>query len=147
MKALEAEIADELERDRGKWRCSSCSWMGTSQLNGSQTLELEDVRGFTPQRLYRIGDFPECCKHAAYLVGDPGKPTPDDFLLEDFKSQGPCPKCGGEDTIPIIRGYPTSTAILAASMGRAKLGGCTVWIDTQGNGPAYRCCKACGFEW
>ena len=147
MKELEAELAGELERDHGKWRCHSCSWVGTSPLYGSEILELEDVRGFTPRRLYRVGDCPECRKHTAYLVGDPGKPIPDDFPLEDFKSQGPCPKCGSEDTIPIIRGYPGNTAMLAASMGRAKLGGCTIRIDAQGNGPPGNCCKACGREW
>jgi Zn finger protein HypA/HybF involved in hydrogenase expression len=147
MRAHGAERADQLECDRGKWWCQSCSWAGTSPLRRSETLDLEDVRGFTPRRLYRVGDCPECGKHTAHRVGDPGKSIPDDFPMEDFEPQGPCPKCRSEDTIPIIRGYPTSTAMFAASIGRAKLGGCIIINDEHGNEPGYRCCKGCGCEW
>ena len=147
MRRLQAEEREEFERDRGKWRCESCSWVGEAPVAGTETWELESLRGFSPTCLNRIADCPDCGRHAAYLVGDSGRPIPEDFPLPGFESQGPCPECGSEDTIPIVRGYPTNEAMLASSMGRAKLGGCVIIHDEQGNGPTSRCCKACGREW
>lgn len=147
MNQLQAEEEEELERDRGKWRCEWCSWIGEAPVSGSETWELENIRGFSPKRLDRIADCPACGRHSAYLVGDPGRPIPKDFPLPGFESQGPCPKCASEDTVPIVRGYPSKEAMLASSMGKAKLGGCIIIHDEDGTGPAYRCCKACGCEW
>ena len=147
IKALQAEHLEELEKHRGKWRCYSCTWIGEAPVAGSELWQLENVRGFTPKRLEQLASCPECHEHTAYLVGDPGMPIPGDFPMEEFRSQGPCPSCGSEDTIPIIRGYPSNKSMLAASMGRAKLGGCVIIKDAEGNDPPSRSCKRCGREW
>ena len=147
LKSRQVEEAEELDQNRGKWRCVSCFWIGETPVSDSETWELENIRGVSPKRLERIADCPACGRHSAYLVGDPGRPIPKDFPLPGFESQGPCPKCTSEDTVPIVLGYPSNEAMLASSMGKAKLGGCIIIHDEDGNGPAYRCCKACGFEW
>lgn len=97
--------------------------------------------------LYRIADCPECQRHAAYLVGDSGRPIPEEFPLPEFGHPGPCPQCKSEDTVPIIRGYPSNKAMLAAARGKVELGGCIIVSDPEGNGPPSRSCRACGTEW
>lgn len=37
MRAMEAELAEEAERDRGKWRCGECDWIGIEPRPASET--------------------------------------------------------------------------------------------------------------
>jgi hypothetical protein len=37
-----------------------------------------------------------------------------------------CPKCGSENTIPIIYGYPTLSMFEATNHGLVKIGGCVI---------------------
>ncbi|MDD4083399.1 MAG: hypothetical protein PHD05_08470 [Sphaerochaetaceae bacterium] len=52
-----------------------------------------------------------------------------------------CPACSSADTIPIIYGYPTPEAMLAAERGEIALGGCCI-IESQ----PQRHCKKCGLD-
>ena len=147
LEGLTAIEIREIEKFMGKWRCGHCAWIGDKPVPGTETWELENCRGVTPQVLERVCNCPECGGHAARLQGDTGRPIPKDYPLPGFAPQGPCAKCGSNDTIPILRGYPNNEAMLAASRGLAKLGGCIIIRDEQGNGPASRSCKACGTDW
>lgn len=53
-----------------------------------------------------------------------------------------CPKCGSQDVILIVYGYPTVEAGEAAERGELALGGCCV-----GDNDPDRTCKACGHNW
>jgi hypothetical protein len=97
--SLQAEEAEELGQNRGKWRCVSCSWIGEMPVSDSETWELEAIRGVSPKRLDRIADCPACGCHLAYLVGDPGRPIPKDFPLPGFWSSRPMSEVRG-------RGHP-----------------------------------------
>ena len=137
----------ETERLRGKWHCGVCAWEGDDADLDTATWELEQVRGVTPAHLEQVADCPNCGRHTARLGGDPGRPIPQDYPLAAAEGRGPCPACGSKATIPIIRGYPTNEGMLAASRGRAKLGGCVITLQEDGSGPACNSCKKCGHEW
>ena len=137
----------ETEGLRGKWQCSACDWAGGDADPDTITWELEQVRGVTPTHLEQVADCPNCGRHTARLGGHPGRPIPEDYPLAAAEGRGPCPACGSTTTIPIIRGYPTNEGMLAASRGRAKLGGCVITLQEDGSGPAYNSCKQCGHEW
>lgn len=141
------EVEAETERLRGKWHCYVCDWEGGDADPENVTWKLERVRGVVPRRLERVADCPKCGKHVARLGGDGGRPIPEDYPLSAADSRGPCPSCGNTDTIPIIRGYPSNEGMLAASRGRAKLGGCVIIHQEDGSGPMYSSCKGCGYEW
>lgn len=63
-------------------------------------------------------------------------------------NQRVCPKCGSENIIPIIYGYPTNDMFLASDNDECILGGCCIGIDenSQKSLNEYHC-KDCGFEW
>ena len=53
-----------------------------------------------------------------------------------------CPRCGSEDVLPIVYGYPSRELFEESLAGRVKLGGCVVWPGV----PEFHC-KACEHEW
>jgi Zn finger protein HypA/HybF involved in hydrogenase expression len=53
-----------------------------------------------------------------------------------------CPKCGSENTIPILWGYPSQALFKAAEQGLVKLGGCVIGEDEPDT-----FCKDCQHEW
>ncbi len=53
-----------------------------------------------------------------------------------------CPKCGSNEVIPIVYGYPSEELFLRAEAGKVKLGGCCVEAFAMD-----RHCKKCGEEW
>jgi hypothetical protein len=67
--------------------------------------------------------------------------------MHDYGRCGPCPKCGSEDTIPIMYGLPTEEGFLAASRGKVKLGGCIIIEGPDGEPGPDATCKACGASW
>lgn len=50
-----------------------------------------------------------------------------------------CPKCGKEELVKIVYGFPASELFELADKGLVKLGGCCVPIDFRGNGNNYYC--------
>lgn len=50
-----------------------------------------------------------------------------------------CPKCGSQNIVKIIYGYPTAKTMKKAEKGKIKLGGCCI----SENDPT-RHCKDCG---
>jgi hypothetical protein len=146
LKDWDEELHAEAMRLQGVWHCLACKWEGGEPDLATTTWELEDERGRTPRWLERIADCPRCGTHEARLGGDPVRPIPAGYPL-GIAAQGPCPSCGSQNTIPIIRGYPTNDGMLAASRGQAKLGGCLVFQNEDGTGPALKSCKDCGHEW
>jgi len=54
-----------------------------------------------------------------------------------------CPACGSTEVVPILFGYPTREAELAAERGEIVLGGCMVRGD--GSDPEWAC-RGCGKE-
>jgi len=57
------------------------------------------------------------------------------------KRKKACPKCGSEDVLPILYGYPGPEMMAAAAKGLIALGGCCVSDDDP-----RKHCKACGEE-
>ena len=53
-----------------------------------------------------------------------------------------CPRCGQEDSVPMIYGLPSSQDQELAEQGRFVLGGCMMPEH-----PAAFVCRACGLEW
>ena len=53
-----------------------------------------------------------------------------------------CPRCGSEDVLPIVYGYPGPELAEESIAGKVKLGGCLVGPDS----PEFYC-KACRHEW
>ena len=53
-----------------------------------------------------------------------------------------CPRCGSEDVLPIVYGYPGPDLVEESIAGKVKLGGCLVGPDS----PEFHC-EACAHEW
>jgi hypothetical protein len=53
-----------------------------------------------------------------------------------------CPRCGREDSVPLIWGLPDVEAMQLAERGLVALGGCMV----PGDSPAFSC-RGCGLAW
>jgi len=53
-----------------------------------------------------------------------------------------CPKCGSNETRPIVYGLPTNWSRREAELGLVVLGGCKVWESR----PLWDCSK-CGNRW
>lgn len=54
-----------------------------------------------------------------------------------------CPKCGSEDSIKILYGYPSREGIMLEAAGKVKLGGCLIYTEYT---PEYHC-NNCENEW
>lgn len=54
----------------------------------------------------------------------------------------PCPRCGAQNTVPIVYGYPAPATEEAARRGEIVLGGCIIGPEA----PVWAC-PACGHEW
>ena len=65
--------------------------------------------------------------------------------MQKLSTKVKCPKCGSEETVPILWGYPApdcmEKVLAAACRGEIELGGCLV----TGNDPTDHC-KNCGHE-
>ena len=59
--------------------------------------------------------------------------------MDDAKT---CPRCGSEQTVPLIYGMPTDEAAEEARRGEVALGGCVVFPDAPDH-----TCRNCGYEW
>lgn len=53
-----------------------------------------------------------------------------------------CPRCGSEDIVPIVYGYPGPELVKESEAGKVRLGGCIVSEDN----PTHAC-KRCGHRW
>ena len=53
-----------------------------------------------------------------------------------------CPRCGSEDVLPIVYGYPGPELDEESLAGRVVLGGCLVGPDS----PEFHC-KVCEHDW
>lgn len=59
-----------------------------------------------------------------------------------------CPKCGSENIIPIIYGYPTNDMFAESDNGECILGGCCIEVDESEKADlSVHHCNDCGFEW
>ena len=53
-----------------------------------------------------------------------------------------CPRCGGEDFVPLVMGFPSPELFELAEQGRVVLGGCEVGLQQPDV-----VCRTCGLEW
>ena len=53
-----------------------------------------------------------------------------------------CPRCGSEDVLPIVYGYPGPELFEESLAGQVRLGGCMVGPDS----PEFHC-EVCDHEW
>lgn len=59
-------------------------------------------------------------------------------LKSESKSKPACPKCGGQETIPILYGYPSPATLRKWKRKEVELGGCCI-----GNNDPQWYCKNC----
>ncbi|MGH2740545.1 MAG: hypothetical protein ACRDH6_08715 [Actinomycetota bacterium] len=52
-----------------------------------------------------------------------------------------CPRCGSEDQVRIVYGFPTGETVEAFKRDEIELGGCLT------GSPARWHCRACGHDW
>ncbi|MHB1908010.1 MAG: hypothetical protein ACYCQJ_03950 [Nitrososphaerales archaeon] len=62
--------------------------------------------------------------------------TEDDIKIDN---PPPCPSCQSSSAVPILYGYPSREARIAANLGKASLGGCVISSDL----PRW-VCRQCG---
>jgi rubredoxin len=53
-----------------------------------------------------------------------------------------CPRCGSDETVEIVYGYPGPDLTSESLAGNVTLGGCMVWPEA----PDWRCVQ-CGHNW
>ena len=136
-----AGMQAEAARLQGVWHCMLCGQEGAAP--DERTLSLE-LRG---NALWRQYDCPACGRRGYELGGDPPLPVPEDYPVHEYGRGGRCPKCGSEDTIPIMYGLPSEQGFLAASRGQVRLGGCIIIDGPDGEPGPDAVCKQCGAKW
>ena len=59
-----------------------------------------------------------------------------------MKTNTTCPRCGAQDVLPIVYGYPGPELTEASMAGKVALGGCVL-----GSNPPDRLCQSCRHRW